>query len=217
MENADILSGLAKKETKAEDIAERVLKKPGLLPELFVGISSTNPRVMFGSAKILRTISEKDPNMLYSRIDFFENLLHSENNILKWNAIDIVANLTVADSLNKFDRFFSRFFGHLYEGSLITASHVVDNSGRIALAKPELQDKITQELLKVEEVPLPTEECRNILIGKTMKAFDAYYDKIKDKDKVISFVKRQLNNSRRATRAKAEKFLKKIEKQSMNI
>jgi len=217
MENADILSKLARKETRAEDIAEKVLKKPDLLPQLFLGISSTNSRVMFGSAKILKIISEKDPEMLYSRMDFFENLVDNENSIVKWNAIDIVANLTVADSLNKFDKFAKRFFGCLCEGSLITASHVVDNSGKIALAKPELQDEITEELLRVEAISLPTEECRNILIGKTIKAFDAYYDEIKDKEKVASFVKRQLKNSRAATRVKAEKFLKKIEKQSMNL
>jgi len=118
----------------------------------------------------------------------------------------------VVDSHNKFKRLFKKFYGYLYEGSLITAGHVVDNSGTVALAKPELQDEITKELLRVEEIPLPTEECRNILIGKTMKALDFYFDRIKDKDEVVSFVKRQLNNSRKATKDKAEKFLEKLEK-----
>ena len=211
MKNNNILSAFEQKETEVEDIAKKVMENPYLIPEFFVGISSTNPRVKFGSAKTLRIISERKPEMLYSRMDFFASLLDSENNILKWIALDIIANLTRIDSRNEFSKLFKKFYGYLYEGSLITASHVVDNSSKIALSKPELQDKITEELLKVEEVTLPTKECRNILIGKAIKAFEVYYDNLKDKDKVISFVKRQSNNPRNATKARAEKFLKRLE------
>lgn len=149
--------------------------------------------------------------MLYPKMEFFVNLLDSENNIVKWNTMDIIANLTAVDSRNEFNKVFKKFYLNLNCGSLITAGHIVDNSGKIALHKPELQDEITEQLLKVEKIPLPTEECRNILIGKTINAFQAYFEKIKDKNEVISFVKRQLDNPRNATRAKAEKFLKKIE------
>lgn len=206
------MNKLEEKGVKDEELAEKAIKDKELLHELFNGTSSANPRIKFKSAKILRIISKTNPKMLYPSIEFFANLLDSENNILKWNAMDIIANLTLVDSHNKFNKLFKKFYGYLNSGSLITAGHVVDNSGTIALAKPELQDKITKELLKVDELPLPTEECRNILIGKTMKAFEVYYDKIKHKDEVISFVKRQLNNSRKATKDKAEKLLKKLEK-----
>ena len=195
---------------KAEDIAEKVMENPDLLEELHSGISSKKPKTKFGSAKTLRIISEKNPQLLYPRIDFFENLLDSENTILKWIAIDIVANLTPVDTQNKFTRLFDKFYSYLYEGNLITAGHVVDGSGKIALAKPALRDKITEELLKAEQVPLPTAECRNILIGKVINTFGFYHNKICNKDKILSFVKRQLNNSRNATKAKAEKFLEKL-------
>lgn len=212
MKKPDVSERLEKKEIKAEDLAEKAMENPELLSELFTGISSAKARIKFGSAKVLRIISGRNPEMLYSRMKFFVDLLDSENNILKWNAMDTIANLTTIDSHNEFNRLFEKFYGCLYEGSLITASHVVDNSGKIALSKPELQDEITKKLLKMEEIPLPTEECRNILIGKTINAFQIYYDKTKDKDEVVSFVKRQLNNPRNATKAKAEKFFKRSEK-----
>jgi len=212
MRRLGILDKLEEKETKVEELAEEAIKNKELLHELFNGVSSVNPRIKFGSAKILRIISERNPRLLYPNMEFFVNLLDSENNILKWNAMDIIANLTVVDSHNRFNKLFKKFYGYLYEGNLITAGHVVDNSGTIALAKPELRDEVTKELLRVEKIPLPTEECRNILIGKTMKAFHVYYDKIKEKDEIVSFVKRQLNNSRKATRAKAEELLEKLEK-----
>lgn len=216
MEKNNILNAIAKKETENEEVAEKTMKNPELLPELLAGINSTNPRIRFESAKVLRIISRRKPEMLYSRMEFFVNLLDSENNILKWNAMDIIANLAKVDSRDEINRLFKKFFGYLYEGSLITAGHVIDNSGKIALSKPELQDEITKELLKVEEIPLPTEECRNILLGKTIIAFQVYFDRIKNRQKVVSFVKRQLNNSRNATKAKAERFLVKLEKRSRN-
>ncbi len=193
-----------------KDIAKGATGNIDLPEALFAGLSSENPKVKFGSAKTLRTISEKNPNALYPRMEFFVGLLESKNTILKWIAIDIIANLTAVDTENAFNRLFDKFYGYLYEGSLITAGHVVDGSGKIALSKPELQDQVTEKLLKVEEVPLPTAECRNILIGKTINAFGAYYEKIRDKGRVISFVKRQLNNSRNVTKIKAERFLKKF-------
>lgn len=209
MKENNILGELEEKETEAEDIAEKVVKNPSLLPELLAGIASIKPRVRFGSAKILRIISKKNPRILYSHMEFFEALLDSENNILKWNAIDIIANLTVVDSEGKFNRIFKKFYNYLNEGSLITAGHIVDNSAVIARAKPEFTDEITKELLRIYELPLPTEECRNILIGKTINAFDNFYEEIKDKETVASFVRQQLNNPRNATKNKAEKSLKK--------
>jgi hypothetical protein len=195
------------KNDSVSDLVEKAMKNPELLERPFTGISSKNPKTKFESAKTLRIISEKNPNLLYPKMNFFVKLLDSENTILKWNALDIVANLTAADTNDEFNRIFDKFYSYLYEGSLITAGHVVDGSGMIALSKPELADRITEKLLKVEEVPLPTSECRNILIGKTISAFGMYFNKIKNKDEIIAFAKRNLNNSRNSTRKKAEKFL----------
>ena len=58
-----------------------------------------------------------------------------------------------------------------------------------------------------------------MLMGKTIKAFDVYYAEVKakgHKDKMISFVKSQLDNPRNATKAKAERFLRKLEKRCMH-
>ncbi len=214
MEKIDLLERLRKKEINAEDTAKNVIENPGLLPEIFNGISSENSRIKFKSAKILRVISEKNPEILYPKMDFFINLLDSENKILKWNAMDVIGNLTSIDSKNKFDKIFKKYYSFLSADSMITVAHVVDNSGKIAKARPQLTQKITSELLKIEKIPTKpplTQECKNILLGKAILAFDIYFDQIENKDNVISFIKRQKNNTRKATKIKAEKFLKKIE------
>jgi len=206
-----ILDAVAKKKNKAEALAERVIRDPKSLPELLDGISSEKAGIKFKSAKILRIISEERPELLYPKWDFFEKLLGSENNIIKWNAMDVIANLARVDSRNRFDKIFRKFYGMLNEGSLITAAHVVENSWKIARAKPSLNSRITNELLKVEKIPLPTKECRNILKGHAIISFSEYFDLIKEKGRVISFARRELKNSRNATRSKAVKFLKRFE------
>lgn len=207
MKESKILDELGKKGIEAEDLADKVSRNPDLLPEILDGVSSAEARLRFNSAKILRIISEKQPKILYSKIEFFVDLLDSENNILKWIAIDIIGNLASVDSENKFDRIFRRFYDLLSDESMITAGHVIDNSGKIAVAKPYLQDRITEKLLKVEKIEYKTSECRNILLGKVISSFDKYIDQFDNKKKMISLVRRQLKNSRKATRAKAEKFL----------
>ena len=214
MEKITILEKLGKKEIKAEDIAKNVIKNPSLLPEILNGISSENPRIKFKAAKTLRVVSEKNPEILYSRMDFFVNLLDSKNRILKWIAIDVIGNLTSIDSKNKFDKIFKKYYGFLAADSMITIGHVVDNSGKIAKAKPHRTQKITNELLQLEKIPTTphlTQECKNILLGKAILAFSTYFGQIENQKNVISFVKRQINNTRNATRVKAERFLKTIE------
>ncbi len=207
-ENLSISDMLSRKEIKAEDVARNVIKNSLLLPELFNGISSENTRTRFKSAKILRIISEENPEMLYSKFDFFINLLDSENKILKWIAIDVIGNLSLVDTENKFDKIFNKFYGLLADESMITAGHVIDSSGKIARAKPYLQDKITKELLRVEKIEYKTSECRNILLGKVILSFSQYIDQINNTEEMVSLAKRQRDNSRKATRVKAEKFLR---------
>ncbi len=207
MKRSDTLEELVKNE--AEDLVEKATRDPSLLLEIFNGVYSSNPKVKFKSAKILTLVSRNDPKKLYPKIDFFIDLMDSENSILKWNAIDVIANLASVDVDKRFEKIFDKFYRPLQEGSLITARHVISNSGKIVHAKPSLESKITKELLKVEKIQLPTEECRNILKGHTILAFDQYFDEIKNKSEVVSFARRQQYNSRNATKAKAEKFLKK--------
>jgi hypothetical protein len=199
-----------KKGNNAEQIAEKVLQDLSLIPEILLGISSGSSTARFKCAKMLSIISQAKPDVLYSNFEFFGNLLDSENNIIKWNAIDIIANLTRVDDSDKFDCIFIKYYKLLNEGSLITAAHVVENSGKIARAKPYLRERIVTEMLRVMEIPLPTSECRNIIAGKTIAIFSQYPELVKDKPAVVSFVTSQLNNTRNATRKKAGAFLRRL-------
>jgi hypothetical protein len=209
MSKSSIARDLQNKEKKPESIAKKVMRDPELLPVLLDGFSSSIAGVRFKSAKTLVLISEHQPDLLYPHFDFFSDNLTNRNNILKWNAIDVVARLTRVDTKNRFDELFERFYGMLEEGALITATHVIASSALIARAKPHLEKRITERLLQLEAVPLPTEECRNILKGHAIETFGQYFGQIREKGRVVQSVKKELKNGRAATRRKAERFLKK--------
>lgn len=216
MTTSKILDELAQKEDLSEKIAEKAIREPDVIQDLLEGITSEITRVKNRSIKILRTISSKKPELLYYHWGIFLSLMRGDDTILKWNAIDIIANLTPVDSYSKFNKIFDEYYDMIDDETMITAAHVVDNSGKIALAKPEFRTEITELLLNVENDPRESAECTDILLGKTILALDQYYGCIEDKNKVIEFVKRRLKNRRSATRKKAEKFVKKWEKSSLD-
>jgi len=65
MKENSLLDMIARKEK--EDVVEKVIERPELLSELLTGLHSVNPRIRFESAKVLRIISGRKPEMLYAQ------------------------------------------------------------------------------------------------------------------------------------------------------
>jgi len=139
-------------------------------------------------------------------------MLESKYRILTWNAIITIANLTKVDSEKKFDSIFDKYYSFLDDEYMVTVANVVGNSGKIALAKPYLIQKITDKLLKVENIsttPHLSEECKRVITQHAIKTFDLFFSQIEEKDKVISFVKKHLSSPRETLRTESENFLKR--------
>jgi hypothetical protein len=170
---------LAEKKIKPDALAEKVIANLNLLPDIMEGISSQTPVIKFGCAKILRTVSHRKPDSMYAQMDVFIGMMELDNNIIKWNAMDVLGNLTKVDINNKFEDIFDRYYALLSDESMVTAGHVIDNSGKIAVTKPRLSQKITDHLLRIEDIPR-SDECVNILVGKVIVAIDEYFDHIED-------------------------------------
>jgi hypothetical protein len=209
MVTTNLILEISQKETDKGEIVNRVIRNPELIPEIIEGLGNKKGRIKYGCAKILRLLSEKKPEVLYPRFDFFVGLLDSENNFIKWDAIHVLGNLAAADSESKFEKILDRYLAPIPGPVLITAANVIGRAAKIALAKPALTEKITRELLTVEKARYQTDECRNVALGQTIDSFNQFFNQIEDKEPVIALVQRQLKNTRNATRKKAEKFLKK--------
>lgn len=197
-----------KKHVEPEIVAKKASKDKKVLSDVFEGVSSVKAKTKYGCAKVLRILSEENPKVLYPHWDFFVDMLDIDNTFLKCDGAFIIANLTRVDSKNKFGRLFNRFYRLLNGESMITATNLVGVSGVIAKAKPELQSKITNKLLSIDRTHHGS-ECKNIIKGRAILTLDEYYEESKDKKKILNFVRREMKNTRPATRKKAEEFLKR--------
>jgi len=210
----ELLVKLADKTLTKDGLRHRVEQDFGLVPMLIEGTSSPKAVVRYGCASVLMDLSVEYPERLYPYIEELMGLLDSQYRILTWNALAMVANLAKVDEEKKFDGVLDKYYGFLSNEYMVTVANTVSNSGKIALAKPYLIPRITAELLKVENLsvtPHLTEECKRVIAESAIKTFDLFFDKLdeKEKKKVLGFVERQQNSSRRTLSSKATVFLNK--------
>jgi len=208
----DLLQKLVDKSLTREELLCKVRRDLAILPKVLNGVSSSRAAVRYGCAKVLMDLSEEHPERLYPHMDYFIDLLDSKFRILTWNAMAIIANLTKVDTEKKFDAIFDKYYSFLNAKYMVTVANVVGHSSRIALAKPYLIPKITNELLGVENIsttPHLTEECKRVITEQAIKSFDAFFDRIDRKERVISFAEKHLSSPRKTLRKEAENFLKK--------
>ena len=206
---------LEKKTVDRKTFFQILAKDPNTIPEILSGLSSPKPAVRYGCAGALLDLSEKNPNELYVYMDTFVDLLDSKYRILTWNAQTIIANLAQVDTDKKFDKIFDKYYGFLKDDYMVTVANVAGNSAKIGLAKPYLTSKITARLLEVENTSLTphlTEECRKVIIEKTLDTFAELFDQIEEKELVKAFAKRQQESSRTSLRKKAKNLLAKLDR-----
>ena len=207
-----LAQALANKSLTKEELFNRFKQDFSLIPLLLSGVDSSKAAVRYDCAKVLMDLSEEHPEQLYPHMDSFIELLDSKYRILTWNAFAIIANLTSVDTDKKFDAIFDKYYSFLDNDYMVTVANVVGNSRKIADAKPYLIPKITEELLKVQNVstgPHLTVECKRVIAQSVIKTLDSFFDRIDQKEKVFSFVKSHTDSPRKKLRNAAETFLDK--------
>jgi hypothetical protein len=162
------------------------------------------------AAKKLQLISQANPSLLYPFFDVFVKLLDSTSSVLLWNGIIILSHLVKVDTEKRFDNIFDRYYKHLWDGKLVTAANILASSGRIARYRPDMDGKITTELLKVDLIPLPTAECREVARGHVLTSLAECSDLLKDNRTVRDFILRCSSSHRPAVKKKAEDLLSTI-------
>lgn len=213
---SELLQKLAARSITKKELLQKVEQNFILLPDVVNGVFSSKAEIRYGCAKVLMDLSEKHPEKICPHMNSFINLLDSEYRILKWNAIAIIANLAKVDDDKKFDAIFDKYYDLLNDAYMVTVANVVRNSSKIVLVKPYLTQKITNELLRVEKIsttPHLTEECKRVIAEHAIKSFGLFFDKIEQKEKVISFVSSHLYSPRKTLKRAAEEFLVKFRKQ----
>lgn len=194
---------------KVSRLASQLRRKPELLAGLIAALSSDVALVKFCAAKALRNLSERAPDLIYPHFDFFASLLRNENSILRWNVILLLGILATVDGKRRVDRIIDGYLSPISGPHLIDAGNTMRGAAAIGVAKPYLADMIARHILEVERATYATPECRNVAIGHAIASLDRLFPILAGKHAVQRFVSRQMDNSRAATRKKAEGFLRK--------
>ncbi len=175
----------------------------------WAGLDAPAARVRFGCLKDLRRLSEEAPQFLYPAFDRFAKLLDHPNSIFRWNAAHILANLARVDRSRKLAPLLGRFLQPIRGPQMIAAANVMQAAAVIATAQPRLAHKLAATILTVGRAKYETDECRHVAIGHAIESLARFPESVQRQAAIVSFVRRQLNNPRPATRRKAERFLKK--------
>jgi len=178
------------------------------IKDLVKNLSSEDPNIKFSSSRVLIEKSEHEPLKLYPYFDDFLKLTDSKNKIIVWTGIIIIGNLAKVDEKKKIEKILPRIFSLLNTGVMITAANTIQTLSKIALAKPELKERITTNLLNIDRYNYDTLECKRIAIGHIISAMEQFQPKV---DKFVrDFVDKAAHSERHSTAKKAEKYLKSI-------
>jgi hypothetical protein len=177
------------------------------IAQYFRGLDSKGARVKYGCSRALRLAAQQSPSRVYKHFDRLARLLDRDNAILRWNAAWALGYLAAVDAKGKIDRILRRICAPITGKEMVGAANAIGAAAEIALARPELADRIARAILKVEHASYARPECRNVAIGHAIQAFARIRALLTRKRPVIDFVRLQLDNPRPATRRKAERFL----------
>jgi hypothetical protein len=198
---------LDKKDVDIKELAQKALTDNVLIHELLNGIVSKDNTTRSNSFNVLQIVSAEKPEILYPQWDYFHKMLISKNNYHRYIAIYILADLTRVDKENKFEDIFEDYYGILAGDKIMTASHVALNSSKIALNKPELQSKILDRLLDIDNIHQGRQN--ELLKSYVIEALRKMYPEIRDKERVANFIEDQMDSSSPKTRDLAACFLDK--------
>jgi len=202
-----IVTDIINKKISLEKAALKAVKDDEILFEFLEGILSKKEEVRFNSYQVLLHISENNPDALYPKWDYLAGLLTSDNHYHRYIAINLLANLVKVDEENKFEVNFEQYFDNIAGEKTMVAGQAAMNAGKIARAKPNLQEKITDILLRIDQIHRG--KHTELMKAHAITAFDDYFDEVVDKAKILNFVKAQLDSQSPKTKKLAKEFLKK--------
>jgi hypothetical protein len=206
-----MLAELNDKNANIESITGKALENRDILSELLDGLKSKVETYRYNCYKVLYSISQTRPEVLYPEWNRFAESLSSDNSYHKMAAIHLIANLTRVDTENRFEEIFDKYYSLLDDRSMVVAYYVASVSGRIVKAKPGLEKAITDKLLSIDKTHHKPGRKELIKTG-VIEAFSDYFEESSDKEKITNFVKQQLNSESSKTRKTAKIFVTKWDK-----
>ncbi len=172
-------------------------------------------REKFQVAKNLLLAAQERPYEFAPQWKEILSLVQSDNAIIQWTGIDLIASCAPELSAKQSERCLQELLGLLENPTLITTNHIIVALESFARSKPSLQSQLLPILLSLDQKHFETSECRNIVIGKVIESLPTFASKPSARKSILRFLKTHSNNRRPATAKKAVNLLKKLEKMSL--
>jgi len=199
---------LANKKLDLDSSALMAVTDTSLLAELIAGIApeNHNPSLRYNSFRVLMRVAASHPALLMPFWDKFTAELHDSRADQQYIGIRLLAELIPKDTAHKFDQVFDLYFGLLTAPGLINANQVAWAAGKLALARPDLEPRITHLLLTFHNPHLDV--IRNELVKSyAIESFQEYFDKVEEPAPILEFVKGLLQSPSPRARRAAKDFL----------
>ena len=205
---AAVLEILTEKEGDIDLVVESALADGNILDAVQEGMVSKNETYRYNCAKVLFRISEAQPQVLYPEWHSFAEHLCSKNAYHRMASLEIIANLTSADTENRFEELFDRYFSLLNDESMIVARYLAANAGKIARAKPHLRPRITKCLLGIDATQ-HNPDRKDLIKFDVIQSLEELFPGSGCAEMMLAFAKAQLDCSSPKTRKAAREFLDK--------
>jgi hypothetical protein len=200
-----MIDGLDSKDANINFYVNELQNNKNLISEYLDALTLKHQIYVENCFKVLNIISENSPDFLYPHWDFFVNHMRSENNYHITHAIIIISNLTAVDVQKKFEDILDEFFDNLKSDKTIVPMYLLKYSSIIVNYKPYLEDKITNILIDIEKIH-PGKQIE-LIKSAVIESFSTYFKESKNKEKIIEFVKKQINSPSPKTKKTAKEFL----------
>jgi len=203
-----MLEELNDKNADIRGLAERAVKDKNLFKEFIDGLAVKNETYRYNCSKILNIVSEDHPDLIYPYWANLVNLITSPNSLHKMCAVYLLSRIINTDKEHKFNQIFDIYFSLLNDKHISVAYYVTVAAGRIAKARPDLQTRITQKLLKFSG-PGKNHVSNEMVKSAIIESFDGYYETSADKEKIMNYVKDQVVSDSPKTKKAAKAFVRK--------
>jgi hypothetical protein len=194
---------------KLPALARQALADPDVLQQLLDSLSpkNTDLKARERAFKALLPLAQAEPNALLPHWSALAALLKSDKAFSKYPAVHLIAALVPTDRQRRFDRAFNTYFGLLDDEAVSVAAHVARLAGAIAQARPDLEPRITRQLLALDRSHFGADR-RDLVKSYALEAFTAVFAHSKQQVSMLAFARSMLKSkSPRAVKA-AKAFLK---------
>ncbi|MBD3405444.1 MAG: hypothetical protein GF411_04820 [Candidatus Lokiarchaeota archaeon] len=166
------------------------------------GLKSDKRRIQSGCAEIASLLSEEEPELLYSHIDFFLKSLNADAPVLRWEAACTLGNLARVDNEGNVLNGLDILFSFLHESSIVLQGHSVRALSKIAKNFPEKKKLIFEQLVNAQG------NFPGSRIGYVIEAMEVFTGECKER--AIKFIKPYTENESKSVVRKAKRALKKL-------